>query len=213
MHCRSSRKKDTQRQTYTHFFFLLTPKQTSFHSTTHASFISPPTLPFFVPVHLFLLYFFHFAHSTLSLYLSTMCSYLFLHLLPSQNSPAKGFCPFIIHGVVLMAQAAMSDVNLCASKAHWAYTTSARRVTAWATVLRYHTGPNQHAQSHLKHPAHANYLLLFRLAHSIPPLFWQSIWYAFMHRKLGMGKNLIIRFITCQQNCIVRIRLCYVIII
>lgn len=211
MHCRSSRRK-THKDKHTQTFFPPHSKTNIFSLHYTCKLYLSPHPPFFVPVHLFLLYFFHFAHSTLSLYLSTMCSYLFLHLLPSQNSPAKGLCPFIIHGVVLMAQAAMSDVNLCASKAHWAYTASARRVTAWATVLRYHTGPNQQAQSHLKHPAHANYLLLFRLAHSIPPLFWQSIWYAFMHRKLGLGKNLIIRFITCQQNCIVRIRLRYVII-
>lgn len=44
---------------------------------------------------------------------------------PSRSSPAKGSCPFIIHGVVLMAQAAMSDVNLCTSKAQSAYTASA----------------------------------------------------------------------------------------
>ncbi|KAL7381729.1 hypothetical protein ABVT39_010341 [Epinephelus coioides] len=73
-----------------------------------------------------------------------------------QSSPAMGLCPFIIHGVVLMAQAAMSDVNLCASKAHSGCTTSAGRVTARATVLRYHTTLNQHAQSHLGHIAHAD---------------------------------------------------------
>lgn len=89
-------------------------------------------LPLFVPVHLSTL-----LHSTLSFYLSTVCSYLSLHLLPWQSSLAMGLCPFIIHGVVLMARAAMSDVNLCASQAHSAYNASARGATTELTVLRY----------------------------------------------------------------------------
>lgn len=108
-------------------------------------------------------------HSTLSFYLSTVCSYLSLHRSPSQSSPAKSLCPFIIHGVVLMAQAAMSDVNLCTSKAHSACTASARRVSAPAPVFRYHTALNQHAQSHLGHTAHANARLLFKARRSVPP--------------------------------------------
>lgn len=137
-----------------------TPKQTPFHSVTHAWFISrsycatasPPPLPVYI-------YFFPFRFTLhyLSIYLSIYSVQLSL---PPISSPlsgrATGLCPFIIHGVVLMAQAAMSDVNLCNSKAHSACTASARRVTAPATVLRYHTGLNQHAQSHLNHTANAN---------------------------------------------------------
>lgn len=131
----------TQRNTPT---FLLTPKQTPSHSTTHACFI-------------FLSFIFStLLRSTPSSFPSTMCSYLSLHLSPSQSSPAKGWCPFIIHGVVLMAQAAMSDVNLCVSKARSGYTTSSRKATAQATVLRNQTRLNQQVQSYLGHTAHGN---------------------------------------------------------
>lgn len=68
-----------------------------------------------------------------------------------------------------MAQAAMSDVNLCASKALSAFTALARRVSARATVLRYHATLNQHAQSHLGHTAHANSLLLFKPPQTTAP--------------------------------------------
>lgn len=86
-----------------------------------------------------------------------------------------------------MAQAAMSDVNLCASKAHSAYTASAKRVTARAPVLRYHTRLNQHAQSLLGHAAHANCLLLFK-----PPLLEKKcICYVFMQLTIGQETNSI----------------------
>lgn len=74
-------------------------------------------LPLIVPVHLSLVHLFHFA-SLYTIFLSKYNVYLSLHLCPSESSPALGLCPFIIHEVVLMAQAAMSDVNLCTSKAH-----------------------------------------------------------------------------------------------
>lgn len=147
----------------------LTPKQTPSHSLHY-------TCTLYLPLLLCQCIFLSFNFSTslcftLSFHLSTMCSYLSFRLFPSQSSSAKGLCPFIIHGVVLMAQAAMSDVNLCASKAHSAYTASARRVTARATVLRYHTRLNQHAQSDPGHTAHANSLLLFQPPQTIPPFY------------------------------------------
>lgn len=159
----TDRQEFTQRQAHT-----LSSSLQNKHpfAPLHMHALSPSLI---VPVHLSLLYFFPLSTSLDTIFQSTMCSYPSLHLFPSQSSPAMGLCPFIIHGVVLMAQAAMSDVNLCASKTHSAYTASARRVTVRATGLRYHTALNQHAQSHLGHTAHANPLLFFKPPQTIPP--------------------------------------------
>lgn len=88
-----------------------------------------------------------------------------------------------------MAQAAMSDVNLCASEAHSAYTTLAGGLEGGggfavrAAELRYRTALNQHAQSHQGHTAHANALLLLR------PL--KSTFYAAKQRA-AQGSGIII---------------------
>lgn len=136
MHRRSytdiNRRAKIHTKTSAHTFFP-TPRQTLFHFTTHERFIS-----LFLCQCIFLSVIFStLLHSTLSFYLSTVCSYLSLLLLPWQSSLAMGLCPFIIHGVVLMARAAMSDVNLRASQAHSAYNASARGATTELTVLRY----------------------------------------------------------------------------
>lgn len=152
----------------------------------HMPALSPALI---VPVYLPRLHFFHFASSS---YLS---SYLSLCLFPSQRSPAKGLCLFIIHGVVLMAQATMSDVNLCTSKARSGYTTSSRTATAQAAVLRYKTWLNQHVQSHLGHRVHAHSLLSFEPPQTNLPFYKKSILYAFMQPTTELDKNGI------QRNC------------
>jgi len=118
-------------------------------------------------------------HSTLSFFLSTVCCCLSLHLFP-----AMSLCRFIIHGVVLMVHIAMSDVNLCASKAHPAWTASASKITARATLLRYHTRLNQHYQSHLNHTVRDDCVLLFTPPHIILKVTLLSMW-----QIIGLGDN------------------------
>lgn len=148
-----------------------------------------------VPVHLSLLRFLFplcFTLHYLSIYLQCVV------ISPSISSPfgaapAMGLCPFIIHGVVLMAQAAMSDVNLCASKAHSASPRLSREgYRSSCFVLRYHTALNQHAQSHLGHIAHANSLLLFKPSQTTPP---------FMQLTVRLGKNSTLSFIVSPYFC------------
>lgn len=163
-------------KTSTHTFVLCL-KQNPSHSTTQARFLSlshcasASFSPLFFPLCFTLHY--------LSIYLQYVVISPSISF-PSRSSPAMGLCPFIIHGVVLMAQAAMSDVNLCASKAHSAYTASARRVTARAPVLRYHARLNQHTQSHLGHAAHANCLLLFNLLRLYHPFLKKNLFAMFL---------------------------------
>ena len=147
--------------THTHTFPPCTPKQTPFHSTTHARLYLPrsycagassPAL--FFPL-CFTLHYppIHLQCAVISPSISS----------PSQSSSAMGLCPFIIHGVVLMAQAAMSDVNLCASKAHSAstrlgregYRSSCRAQVPYSTKSTRSITPGSHSKCKFSAPLSA----------------------------------------------------------
>lgn len=121
-----------QRHKHKHTHFLHPSLSPSIHPSIHPNQTQPtplllqhtynPYRPLFLHQCLF---FFYLPACPYTIFLSTSCHYLHRHLFPAMD-----LCAFIIHGVVLMAQAAMSNVNLCASKARSAWTPSVGRVAA-----------------------------------------------------------------------------------
>lgn len=197
-------KKFRQRRAHahTHTSPTCTPKQTPFHSTTHARLYLPrsyctgassPAL--FFPL-CFTLHYppIHLQCAVISPSISS----------PSQSSPAMGLCPFIIHGVVLMAQAAMSDVNLCASKAHSAstrlgregYRSSCRAQVPYSTKSTRSITPGSHSKCKFSAPLSA--------AADSSTFFMKTIRSPLMRPTTG---NSVLPFVKLQGNRSVELRL------